>query len=77
MLEKIFQYVLGFTTRGDDSNAWFFQALLKSGRPLLRGYGLPEALVLELEENAALELKEAKVPYWGRMVQVYARKKPI
>lgn len=50
-------------------------AFLKSGRPLLLGTGLPESYVDELENNAARELLEAKVPTYIFVEHVYARRK--
>ncbi|KAI0274910.1 S-adenosyl-L-methionine-dependent methyltransferase [Gloeopeniophorella convolvens] len=52
------------------------QAFLRSGRPLLLGNGLPEPLVDELQNNAHVELKEARTVSYIRVEQVYARKKP-
>jgi len=52
-------------------------AFLKSGRPLLLGSGVPEAVVDELQRNATTELKEASSPEYIRLQRIYARKKRL
>jgi hypothetical protein len=49
---------------------------MKSGRPLLLGSGMPEALLDEIEANARRELDEARTPHYIRCQYVYARKRP-
>jgi hypothetical protein len=53
------------------------QIMLKSGRPLLLGNGMPEEFMKELEENAGRELMEAKVPHYSRIIVVTALKKHL
>ncbi|KAF9531824.1 hypothetical protein CPB83DRAFT_847890 [Crepidotus variabilis] len=48
---------------------------LGSGRPLLLGNGMPEPLVTLLEERAAREIDERKVPQFTRLQCVTARRK--
>ncbi|GLB35760.1 putative methyltransferase [Lyophyllum shimeji] len=64
-----FQMRLGATMRDD------ICAFLKSGRPLLLGSGVPEAIVDELEYNATMELKTACSPQYIRLQRIYARKR--
>lgn len=49
-----------------------FQAFLRSGRPLLLSSGIAEFLVDELEENARMELMEARTQTYIRVENVYA-----
>ncbi|KAF8899162.1 hypothetical protein BD779DRAFT_1487304 [Infundibulicybe gibba] len=64
-----FQNRMGLGMRDD------ILAFLKSGRPLLLGSGLSEAIVDELEANASKELMEAKLQQFIRLQCVYAQKK--
>ncbi|KAG5639552.1 hypothetical protein H0H81_012223 [Sphagnurus paluster] len=48
---------------------------MKSGRPMLLGSGVPEAVVNELEHNARLEIKHAWYPQYILLKRIYARKK--
>ncbi|KZT08601.1 uncharacterized protein LAESUDRAFT_648271 [Laetiporus sulphureus 93-53] len=50
-------------------------AFLRSGRPLLLGSGISEAVVDEAEENARTELMDARMRTYIRVENVYALKK--
>ncbi|KAF8807992.1 S-adenosyl-L-methionine-dependent methyltransferase [Phlegmacium glaucopus] len=50
-------------------------AFMRSGRPLLLGYGFPPETVNLLEENVLQELAEKKIPQYTRLQCVYARKR--
>ncbi|KAH9929725.1 uncharacterized protein B0H18DRAFT_995942 [Fomitopsis serialis] len=50
-------------------------AFLRSGRPLLLGSGVPEDVVDEVEENARVELMEARTQTYIRVENVYALKR--
>ncbi|EMD42323.1 hypothetical protein CERSUDRAFT_79907 [Gelatoporia subvermispora B] len=67
--ETIRQNAIGQVMRDD------ILAFLRSGRPLLLGSGIDEAIVNEVEENARRELLEARTPSYILVENVYARKK--
>ncbi|KAL1762531.1 S-adenosyl-L-methionine-dependent methyltransferase [Schizophyllum commune] len=48
---------------------------MRSGRPLLLGSGMPEALLNQIEQNAIRELMEARTPVYIRCQYVYATRK--
>ncbi|KAF8204302.1 hypothetical protein K438DRAFT_1580170 [Mycena galopus ATCC 62051] len=50
-------------------------SFLKSGRPLLLGSGVPEAIVDELQVNAERELRTAARPQYIRIQSLHCRKK--
>ncbi|KAF5385302.1 hypothetical protein D9615_001170 [Tricholomella constricta] len=50
-------------------------AFLRSGRPLLLGSGVPEAVVDELQHKATMEIKRATTPHYVLLRRIYARKK--
>jgi len=50
-------------------------SFLKSGRPLLLGSGVPEAIVDELQINAERELRSVALPQYIRLQSVCCRKK--
>ncbi|KAF9011052.1 S-adenosyl-L-methionine-dependent methyltransferase [Cyathus striatus] len=50
-------------------------SFLGSGRPLLLGSGLPEDLVLQMEENVKKELDDGIITEFTRLQCVHARKK--
>lgn len=51
------------------------KAFLRSGRPLLLSHGIPESVVDELEQHSLQEVHEAKLPFYIRLWNVYARKR--
>ena len=51
------------------------QEFMRSGRPLLLGSGMPEALLNQIEQNAIRELMEARTPIYIRCQYVYATRK--
>jgi hypothetical protein len=53
----------------------FIQSLIRGGRPLLLGNGVPEDYLLDLEEKVTQEIEERKVVQYGRLQSVYARRK--
>lgn len=55
----------------------WFQAFLKSGRPLLLGSGVPEDLVNEMESNAHNELLSGKGRFYIRLQCVHGRKRHL
>ncbi|KAJ7204464.1 hypothetical protein GGX14DRAFT_460500 [Mycena pura] len=63
-----------FCSFSPSSYLLFLQSFLKSGRPLLLGSGVPEAIVDELQVNAERELLEAALPQYIRCQSVYCRK---
>lgn len=69
----IFVYVRPYPVQSPITN--HTQAFLKSGRPLLLGSGVPEAVVDELQSGATRELVDATLRQWIRLQRVYARKK--
>jgi len=50
-------------------------AFLRSGRPLLLGYGFDPEKITMLEENALEELRTRRFPQYTRLQCVYARKR--
>jgi len=52
-------------------------AFLRSGRPLLLGYGFPPETISMIEEKALEELRERKIFQFTRLQCVYARKRRI
>lgn len=48
---------------------------MKSGRPLLLGYGLSEEFVDDMQQKACRELDEARIPLYAHVTNVYARKR--
>ncbi|KAL4077513.1 S-adenosyl-L-methionine-dependent methyltransferase [Scleroderma citrinum] len=63
------------TLRDDVKVRLIFQAFMKSGRPLLLGYGLSEEFVDTMQQRAYEELDEAKIPLYAHITNVYARKR--
>ena len=53
------------------------QAFLRSGRPLLLGYGFAPETISMIEEKALEELRERKLIQFTRLQCVYARKRQI
>ena len=51
------------------------QAFLRSGRPLLLGYGFEPEKISMIEENALEELRTRRVTQYTRLQCVYARKR--
>ncbi|KAJ7765253.1 S-adenosyl-L-methionine-dependent methyltransferase [Mycena metata] len=64
-----FQRRIGSQMRDD------LMSFLKSGRPLLLGSGVPEAIVDELQQNAERELHTAARAQYIRCQSIYCRKK--
>jgi len=50
---------------------------IRSGRPLLRSSGFPEIVTDELEAEASREVREARIPMFFRVQNVYARRKEV
>lgn len=54
---------------------FMYQAFLRSGRPLILGYGFAPETVSMIEEKALEELRERKFIQFTRLQCVYARKR--
>jgi len=52
-------------------------AFLRSGRPLLLGYGFDPEIISMIEENVMKEREERKIIQYTRLQCVYARKRQI
>lgn len=71
---KTFWYVfLLFRTQHQNFDG-VLQTFLKSGRPLLQGYGYSEDFLIHIERLIRDEVRNAKEPQYGRIERVYARK---
>lgn len=52
-----------------------YQAFVRSGRPLLLGYGFAPETISMIEENALEELRARQLIQFTRLQCVYARKR--